>query len=111
MQLRTARLCLDCEELYDAEHCPVCASESFAYLSRWIPVPERRARPRPEARSPEAAAYRRLVVADAVRPKAGRLLKRGAVALAAISLARWLWRQNQAARANKDPGNAPMRES
>ena len=46
MQLRAARLCLDCEELHDAQQCPVCASETFAYLSRWVPAPERRAKPR-----------------------------------------------------------------
>ena len=46
MQLRIARLCLDCEELHDAQQCPVCASEIFAYLSRWVPAPERRAKPR-----------------------------------------------------------------
>src|SRR5262245_32500541 len=29
MQLRTARLCLDCEEVHEEQQCPVCASESF----------------------------------------------------------------------------------
>ena len=29
MQLRTARLCLDCEEVHDEAQCPVCASETF----------------------------------------------------------------------------------
>ena len=81
MQLRTARLCLDCEEIYDAQHCPVCTSESFAFVSRWVPARERRTRPR-AASSPEAAAYRRLLVADAVRPKAVWLSKRGAAGLA-----------------------------
>ena len=47
MQLRVARLCLDCEELHDARQCPVCASESFTYLTRWVPAPERRERSRP----------------------------------------------------------------
>jgi hypothetical protein len=47
MQLRLARLCLDCEELHDGQQCPVCASETFAYLSRWVPSPERRSKPRP----------------------------------------------------------------
>ena len=93
MQLRTARLCLDCAELHEAQQCPACASESFSYITRWVPAPERRAQPRTTA--PEAAAYRRLLVADAVRPKAVRLLKRGAIGLAAISLARWAWRHNR----------------
>ena len=43
MQLRTARLCLDCEELHEENTCPVCASEMFAFLTRWVPAEERRA--------------------------------------------------------------------
>jgi hypothetical protein len=39
--------------------------------------------------------YRRLIVADAMRPKAYRLLKRGAVGLMVVSLARWAWRQHK----------------
>jgi hypothetical protein len=94
MQLQTARLCLDCSELHAAQKCPICASESFAYITRWVPAPERRARPRP-APVPEAETYRRLIVADALGPKAARLLRRGAVGLAAVSLARWIWRQSR----------------
>ena len=30
MQLRNARLCLDCEEVHDAQQCPACASAMFA---------------------------------------------------------------------------------
>jgi hypothetical protein len=97
VQLRTARLCLDCEELHEEPHCPVCASETFEYVVRWIPVPERRVRPRQQPPE-EAVVYRRLLVADAVRPKAGRLLKRGALGLAALSVARWMWRQHRVAR-------------
>lgn len=52
MQLRLARLCLDCEEIHDAQQCPVCASETFAFLSRWVPVPERRTQPRPQLEEP-----------------------------------------------------------
>jgi hypothetical protein len=46
MQLRVARLCLNCEEVHDAQHCPLCASETYAFLKKWVPVDERRARPR-----------------------------------------------------------------
>jgi hypothetical protein len=46
MQLRIARLCLDCEDIHDSQRCPVCASETFSYLTKWVPVEERRARPR-----------------------------------------------------------------
>ena len=51
MQLRVARLCLDCEELHVADVCPVCASGRYAYVSPWLPSEERRkwrrAAPRP----------------------------------------------------------------
>jgi len=46
MQLRKARLCIDCEELHDQWQCPVCASETFAFITRWMPAPERRKKPR-----------------------------------------------------------------
>ena len=36
MQLSVARVCLDCEELHDSQQCPVCASETFAYLTQWV---------------------------------------------------------------------------
>jgi hypothetical protein len=47
MQLRNARVCLDCEELHEDQRCPVCASESFAFLARWVPSSERRTKTRP----------------------------------------------------------------
>jgi hypothetical protein len=43
MQLRVARLCIDCEEIHDSLQCPVCASEAFEYVTRWVPTHERRA--------------------------------------------------------------------
>ena len=36
MRLMNARLCLDCEEVHDQQHCPICSSESFAFLTRWV---------------------------------------------------------------------------
>ena len=50
MQLRVARLCLDCEELYVGSSCPVCASERYAFLSTWLPSEERRRWRRPASR-------------------------------------------------------------
>jgi hypothetical protein len=79
MQLRTARLCLDCEELHDQEHCPVCASEAFAFLTRWVPVDDRREqRRRPTPPPPRPNGMKRLA-------------KGGAFALAAVATGRWLW--------------------
>src|SRR3954470_9685454 len=93
MQLHVARLCLDCQEVHDQQTCPICSSESFAYLSRWVPAPDRRVRPRP-AQSREAAdTYRQLLEADRTTSGAGRWMKRGVLGLAAVSAAGWLWRR------------------
>lgn len=50
MQLRVARLCLNCEEVHDAQTCPACASESYAFLKKWVPVVERRTSQRAPAK-------------------------------------------------------------
>ena len=56
MQLRNARVCLDCEELHEQQVCPVCASEAFAFVTRWVPVSvwngRNRRRPKAEADGP-----------------------------------------------------------
>jgi hypothetical protein len=44
MQLLSARLCLDCEEVHAENHCPVCASRQFAFLTQWLPA-DKPARP------------------------------------------------------------------
>jgi len=49
MQLRVARLCLDCEELHVDDRCPICASDQYAFLSSWLPSEERRRWRRPAA--------------------------------------------------------------
>src|SRR6188472_3228000 len=84
MQLRLARLCLDCEEIHADYHCPVCASDHFTYLTRWVPAPERRERPRPATPPPpELETYRKLIAP----PKgAGRVFTRALVGLGAASV-------------------------
>ena len=96
MQLRNARLCLDCEEVHDAEQCPICASEMFASITRWVPAPERRTRPRATPPSERADAYRELLNPEPPRPStARRLLKGGALGLTAVGLIGWFVRQNR----------------
>ena len=85
MQLRTARLCLDCEEVHDEYRCPVCASDHFTYVSRWVPVPERRDRPKP-APPPEVEVYRQLT-RNTPPPRKGRIFARALVGLSAAGLA------------------------
>jgi len=84
-----ARLCHDCEDVHEEQQCPVCASETFTYITRWVPAPERRKRPRLTT-SPEAELYRQLT--DDVKPASTttRLLKRAAVGLTAVGIAGWL---------------------
>ena len=94
MQLHIARLCLDCNEVHDAQHCPVCGSEALAYLTRWIPVSERRGRTRP-ASSPKADAYRDLISGPSSAPQRSQVLKRSALGLTVIAVAGWVWQWNQ----------------
>ena len=99
MQLRSARMCLDCEEVHDRPECPACGSESFAYLSRWIPIESRRTPP-PVEPTEQTEAYRRLLEIDAA-PRNGwsttrRWLTGGAFGIAALSTVGWLWRRRGA---------------
>jgi hypothetical protein len=107
MQLRSARLCLDCEEVHEANVCPVCASETFAYMTRWIPAPERRGRPRPDGDDDDTVRTAPVKAPDpddtvrvaphrraAAPPAPSRhLLQKGVVGLTAIGLAGWFFRR------------------
>jgi hypothetical protein len=86
MQLRTARLCLDCEEVHSDRQCPICASESFTYLTRWVPVSERRDARRPPATPPPV---------DFSNSSSLRWARRGAAGVALVALTQWLWRNNR----------------
>jgi len=99
MQLRNARLCLDCEEVHDAEQCPICASEMFASITRWVPAPERRTRPRATPSNERADAYRALLNSESRPSTTRRLLKQGALGLTAVGLIGWFVRQNRAREA------------
>jgi hypothetical protein len=106
MQLRNARLCLDCEEVHDAQQCPACASETFAFITRWVPSPDSRGRPRaPEPPRPEELqVYQSMLEPE--RPAGGRrLIQRGAVGLALLGVAGWLWKGGGHDRA--EDGDAP----
>ena len=101
MKLKDARLCLDCDEVNRDGMCPVCGSESFAFLSRWVPVPEGTRAPRP-ATSEQAEVFRELLSPERY-PGNRRLLKRGLLGLTALGLAGWAWRS--AARAAQSNDN------
>lgn len=93
MQLRDARLCLDCEEIHAGQVCPVCGSETFAFVSRWVPAPESGRNTRPTS-SDEAEVYRELLDEQPKSPPR-RLLKRGLLGLTALGIAGWAWRNSR----------------
>ena len=96
MQLHVARLCMNCDEVHDAQMCPACGSETFAYISRWIPAPERRHKPRPPEPSETADTYRELLYPDTSKSGVGRWLRRGAVGIAAATAIGWAWQRRSA---------------
>jgi hypothetical protein len=96
MQLHAARLCFNCEEVHDEPVCPACGSDSFAYLSRWIPTSERPARVRERPSREAADTYRQLLEAPHEKSGKTRWMKRGIVGLAAIGMAGWAWRRGAA---------------
>lgn len=94
MQLRTARVCLDCEEIHEEQACPVCLSEAFVYLTRWVPTEERR--------------IRRFPTAVNVRPQASgpaRWVKRGMLGLAVLAAGRWVWQSRGQAPRDAPPSD------
>src|SRR4249920_164993 len=97
MHLRVARLCLDCEEIHDQQSCPICSSESFAYISRWIPRPEGMTRQKSAPSAETAEVYRELINPAPRASGTRRWAKRGAVALGAVGLASWVFRQKPSA--------------
>ncbi len=102
VQLRIARLCHDCEEVHADQKCPVCASETFTFITRWVPTTERRKTPRPTT-SPQAELYRRLTDGNERASTTARLLKRAAVGLTAVGIAGWLWGRTRQQKPTGDP--------
>jgi len=106
MQLRTARLCLDCEEIHENQECPICLSEAGVYLTRWIPPEERRTRRFPSA----------IKVTPVARYPAGwltrdpaRWVRRGVFGLAVLAASRWLWQARSEAQ-SRSTTDAPEDE-
>jgi len=100
MRLSVARLCLDCEEVHDADRCPVCGSETFAFLKRWVtpaaPPAKQYLRTGQDVLTPERAdqveTYEQLLEPDRQRSRKGRLVARGAAGLALLGAVRLAWR-------------------
>jgi hypothetical protein len=85
--------------VHDSQQCPSCASESFAFITRWVPVPERTQKrpPPPEIQSPETlSTYRELLHPETKSAGGWRAVRRGAMGLAVFGLAGWIWRSSRA---------------
>lgn len=98
MRLAVARLCLDCEEVHDGHRCPVCGSETFAFLKRWVlPAAEAEGNPRvrqsvvPSASPEQLKTYRQLLEPDRLPSRKPSLIARGALGLAILGVARLVW--------------------
>jgi hypothetical protein len=104
MRLAVARICLDCDEVHDREECPVCGSETFAFLTRWVtptarggqePAERPRRAAMGTARTEQIAALRKILEPEEEAGERSRrwpLVARGALGLALVGLARLAWR-------------------
>jgi hypothetical protein len=109
MKLTNARLCLDCDEIHDEPQCPACASESFAFIKRWVTAPERRgdAPVANSTRVEKAATFRALLAAGHEPTLARKLVRGGVVGLAVIGAAGWILQRNSATRNKAEQGDKP----
>ncbi len=101
VELRKARLCLDCEDVHEEMRCTICGSDSFAYLSRWVPTPEGAQRPAREA-SPDVEVFQELLTAESNTSGNGSVLKRGLLGLTALGIAGWAWRTSRSAATKRE---------
>ena len=100
MELRAAKLCLDCEEVHTDQMCPICASESFAYLTRWIPVSDR-----PQVRRSQSVVPPPV---DITNNSSLRWARRGAAGVVLVAISQWLWR-NTALSNGRNPARVRTR--
>ena len=96
MRLSDARLCLDCDEVHQDGVCPVCGSESFAYISRWVPAPNPERAPRPPS-TEQADLYRALLADESPvqKPTKRQAVRGGLLGLTALGLVGWAWRSSR----------------
>ena len=95
MHLSVARLCLDCQEIHDDDRCPVCTSEAFAFIKRWVnvePPPGQISRNGTQAvDAARVDSYRQILNPGTKRSTAARWLRKGGLVVAAGYLVRLGW--------------------
>ena len=109
MHLSVARLCLDCQEIHDDDRCPVCTSEAFGFVTRWVKVDAAPRRAPKEGRAADASridSYREILNPQPRRSTAAKWLGKTGLLVAAGYLARWGWQMAaQTKRADQPPGD------
>ena len=103
IDLRRARLCLDCEAIFEGPQCPACTSESFVPVTRWI-------RPMGSPAHEERASARAEQPGGIAAPRPKRLLKKSLyVGLGAYGMWKMLFEPGkpQKPRAPKPPPDEP----
>jgi len=83
--LENARLCMDCDTVFDAPICPSCSSESYFPLSRWI-------RPALAVIRPEAARPKPQETIFRESPTRGQTARNASLVLAGGGMAYAMWK-------------------
>ena len=91
MQLQVARLCANCENVHDERACPACGSETFTYLTQWVPT-TKPDDPQPKPRPVGQVMTKRIILGSSILGLAafwaGRWSKRARTQLEERSLRR-----------------------
>ena len=104
MHLSVARICLDCQEIHEDDRCPVCTSEAFGFITRWVKLD---ATPRASEEkervltSTKLEDYRQILNPTPQRAPTAGWLRKGGLVVAAGVLARLGW--HLAAQQNRTP--------
>jgi len=84
--LENARLCMDCDTVFDAPICPSCSSESYFPLSRWIRPALAEIRPARTTLAPQEP------LAQTGAPSRGKTARNASLLLAGGGLAYAVWK-------------------
>lgn len=88
----------------------MCGSESFAYITRWVPTPEGLPERRPVKAVPPTPhvvdAYRQLLAPHHAAPSRASWITRSLVGIAAMSAAAWVWQGKASAPVRDADGKA-----
>jgi hypothetical protein len=104
MKLDVARLCLDCEEVHEHQVCPLCGSEAFAFLTRWVqPTSDVRLKAQVttretttgQPRPPEQVEALRQLIEGKPPARRGALVMKGLLGVAAFGVAGWAFRRRR----------------